>query len=122
DSSTGTDSGPSSADSSTTDSATSGDSGATTTIAAARSGNVTTAITVQAVVTALHGSPGDYSQWYIEDQAGGPSSGVNVYCDKDKSCSLPEPALHDLVLITGSLSTYKGLLQLVPTAIHTVQA
>jgi hypothetical protein len=83
---------------------------------------VTSAITVQAVVTALHGSPGDYSQWYIEDQAGGPSSGVNVYCDKDKSCSLPEPTLHDLVLITGALSTYKGVVQLVPTAIHTVQA
>lgn len=91
------------------------------TIAAARSGNVTTAITVQAVVTALHGSPGDYSQWYIEDPAGGPSSGVNVYCDKDKSCSLPEPALHDLVSITGTLSTYKGVVQLVPTAISTLQ-
>jgi hypothetical protein len=122
DSNTGADAGSPTADSGTTDSATATDSGATTTIAAARSGNVTTAITVQAVVTALHGSPGDYSQWYIEDQAGGPSSGVNVYCDKDKSCALPEPALHDLVLITGKLSTYKGVVQLVPTAISTVQA
>ena len=122
DSSTGEDAGPTNDSASTTDSATTTDSGATSTIAAARSGNVTTAITVQAVVTALHGSPGDYSQWYIEDQAGGPSSGVNVYCDKDKSCTLPEPALHDLVLITGTLSTYKGVVQLVPTKISTVQS
>jgi hypothetical protein len=106
----------------TADSSTGSDSGATTTIAAARTGNVTTPITVQAVVTALHGAPGDYSQWYIEDPAGGPSSGVVVYCDKDKSCALPEPALHDLILITGSISNYKGALQLVPTAKSTVQA
>jgi len=119
---TGADSGSSTTDSGANDSATSTDSGASTTIAAARSGNVTSAITVQAVVTALHGSPGDFSQWYIEDQAGGPSSGVNVYCDKDKSCALPEPALHDLVLITGTLSTYKGVVQMVPTAISTVQS
>ncbi len=95
---------------------------ATTTIAAARTGNVTTAITVQAVVTALHGSPGDYSEWYIEDPAGGPNSGVDVYCDKDASCTLPEPALNDLILITGTLSTYHGLVQLSPTAKSTVQA
>jgi hypothetical protein len=117
----GTDGG-STTDAATTDSGTPTDSGASTTIAAARSGNVTGAITVQAVVTALHGSPGDFSQWYIEDQAGGQSSGVNVYCDKDKSCTLPEPKLHDLVLITGTLSTYKGVVQMVPTAISTVQA
>ena len=98
------------------------DAAPTTTIALARAGNVTTPITVQAVVTALHGAPGDYSEWYIEDAAGGPNSGVNVYCDKDKSCTLPEPAMNDLILITGSLSTYHGVVQLTPTAKSTVQA
>jgi hypothetical protein len=98
--------------------------GATTTIAAARAGNVTTPITVDAVVTGLHGTPGDYSQWYIEDPAGGPSSGVAVYCDPDlPSCpTLRAPALHTLVRITGALSTYKGSVQLVPTAQVVLQA
>jgi hypothetical protein len=79
---------------------------------------VTTPITVDAVVTALHGTPGDYSQWYIEDPAGGPMSGVVVYCDPDlPSCpTLRAPARQTLVRITGSLSTYKGQLQMVPTA------
>jgi hypothetical protein len=100
------------------------DSGATTTIAAARAGNVTTPITVVAVVTALHGVPGDYSQWYIEDPAGGPSSGVNVYCDPVLAAcpTIRAPAVNTLVLVTGSLSTYKGTLQLVPTAQTVLQA
>jgi hypothetical protein len=95
-----------------------------TTIAAARAANVTTPITVVAVVTGLHGSPNDYSQWYIEDPAGGPSSGVAVYCDPDlSSCpTLRAPALHDLIEITGSLTTYKGLLQFIPTAQTVLQS
>ena len=100
------------------------DSGATTTIAEARAQNVTSSITVLAVVTALHGTPGDYSQWYIEDPSGGPSSGVAVYCDPDlASCpTIRAPAVNDLVLITGALSTYKGELQFVPTAQTVVQS
>ncbi len=116
-------------DTSVTDSAASDvvvpvDSGATTTIAQARTQNVTSSITVLAVVTALHGTPGDYSQWYIEDPAGGPSSGVAVYCDPDlASCpTIRAPAVNDLVLITGALSTYKGELQFVPTAQTLVQS
>ena len=95
------------------------DGGATTTIAAARAASVTTPITVDAVVTALHGTvPNDVSQWYIEDPAGGPLSGVAVYCDPDlPSCpTLRAPPLQTLVRITGALSTYKGVLQFVPTA------
>jgi hypothetical protein len=66
----------------------------------------------------LHGAPNDYSQWYIEDPAGGPSSGVAVYCDPDlSSCpTLRAPALYDFIQITGALSTYRGALQFVPTA------
>jgi len=92
--------------------------GATTTIAQARMGNVTSSITVNAIVTGLHGSPNDYSQWYIEDPAGGPMSGVAVYCDPDlPSCpTIRAPNLYDFIQITGSLSTYKGALQFVPTA------
>jgi hypothetical protein len=90
--------------------------GATTTIAAARTGNVTTPITVDAVVTALAGVPNDYPTWYIEDPAGGPLSGVAVYCDPDLGCTAAAaPPVGTLVQITGSLSTYKGQLQLVPT-------
>jgi hypothetical protein len=94
-----------------------------TTIAKARSGNVTTAITVDAFVTALAGVPKDYPGWYIEDPAGGPNSGVAVYCDPLGStvCSVPEPALHDLIEITGSIVTYKGQLQLEPTAMTVIQ-
>jgi hypothetical protein len=97
-----------------------GDAGATTTIAAARQGNMLNkTLTFEAVVTGLHGTPpSDLSQWYIEDPAGGPYSGVAVYCDPDKSAcpTIRAPALNSLVRITGQLSTYEGTLQFVPTA------
>lgn len=97
--------------------------GPTTTIAKARAGQVTTSITVDAFVTALAGKPKDYPTWYIEDTAGGENSGVAVYCDPLGStvCSVPEPALHDLIEITGSIVTYKGQLQLEPTAMKVLQ-
>lgn len=97
--------------------------GATTTIAAARMGMVASVITVNGFVTALAGVPMDYPQWYIEDPAGGPYSGVLVYCDPLVStpCTVPEPALNDLIQVTGTLSTYKGQLELEPTAMTVLQ-
>ena len=95
------------------------DGGATTTIAAARQAQVTTPITVTAVVTALHGTiPNDVSEWYVEDPAGGPYSGVVVYCDPDKSAcpTIRAPSRGSLVQITGALETYQGQVQLVPTS------
>jgi hypothetical protein len=73
------------------------------------------------VVTAESGEPGDYPIWYVEDPGGGEHSGVAVYCDPDlSSCSASgEPratALDSLVLITGSISPYKGQTELIPTA------
>jgi predicted extracellular nuclease len=97
--------------------------GPTTTIAAAVMGKVTTPITVKAVVTALHGdpskSPEDVSQWYIEDPAGGKYSGIAVYCDPDKpACPTIRAPLtpNALVEITGTIETYMGLAQFIPTA------
>jgi hypothetical protein len=90
-----------------------------TTIAAAITGNVTTPITVQAIVTAEHGTiPTDVSEWYIEDLDGGPHSGVVVYCDPDKtSCpSIRAPGRWTVVQMTGSLSPYKGQMEFIPTA------
>lgn len=100
----------------------------TTTIAQARMGNVTTPITVNAVVTVVAGDdPMDTKEWYIQDPAGGPFSGVSVYCNKTaKSNPCPmtimAPALHDLVRVTGTLSTYKGKVELQPTAETTTMA
>jgi hypothetical protein len=100
----------------------------TTTIAQARMGNVTTPITVNAVVTVVAGDdPADTKEWYIQDPAGGPYSGVSVYCNKSaKSNACPmalmPPALHDLVQVTGTLSTYKGKVELQPTAEMTMMA
>jgi hypothetical protein len=93
--------------------------GATTTIAAARAASVTTPITVNAIVTALHGAiPDDVSEWYVEDLAGGPSSGVVVYCDPDKTAcpTIRAPARWTVVQITGALELYQGQMELVPTA------
>ena len=97
--------------------------GTPTTIAAARGGNVTTPITVTAVVTGLHGAPGDYSQWYIQDPDGGPNSGVAVYCDPDLTAcpTIRAPPLYSVVQITGTLSTYMGLEQFVPSSQTVVQ-
>ena len=57
----------------------------TTTIAQARAtladGGTVSAITVNAVVTAVQGPPGDQVNWYVEDPSGGPYSGIIVYCD-----------------------------------------
>ncbi len=94
----------------------------TTTIAQARMGNVTTPITVNGVVTVVAGDdPADTKEWYIQDPAGGPYSGVSVYCNKTAKSNpcpmaLMPPALHDLVQVTGKLSTYKGKVELQPTA------
>jgi hypothetical protein len=102
--------------------------GATTTIAAARQGNVTTTITVKGFVTALAGVPMDYPTWYIEDLRGGPYSGVAVYCDPDlSSCAIPnpsqnEPALNDIILVTGKLTTYNGQVELIPTAMTVLES
>lgn len=96
--------------------------GATTTIAAARMGNVTTPITVTAVVTAIRGDdPKDTKEWYIQDPAGGALSGIAVYCDhaaKTNPCamSVTAPELHELVTVTGTITSYKGKLELAPTA------
>jgi hypothetical protein len=94
---------------------------ATTTIAAARMGNVTTSITVAAVVTAVQGPSGDEVNYYIEDLAGGAYSGIVVYCDpKETDCPAEpragNPSVGDYVLITGAISSYKGQLQIAPTA------
>lgn len=94
---------------------------ATTTIAAARMGNVTSSITVAAVVTAVQGPSGDEVNYYIEDPAGGPYSGIVVYCDPaETSCPAGpragNPKVGDYVLITGAISSYKGQQQIAPTA------
>lgn len=100
----------------------------TTTIAQARSMNITSPITVNAVVTAVRGDdPMDIKEWYLEDPAGGPNSGIAVYCNKTAmsnpcSMSIAAPALHDLVQVTGTLSTYKGKVELKPTAEMTMMA
>ena len=97
------------------------DAGATTTIAAARMGNVTTSITVAAVVTAVQGASGDEVNYYIEDPAGGPYSGIVVYCDPLLTTCPPgpragNPSVGDYVLITGPISAYHGQAQIAPTA------
>jgi hypothetical protein len=89
------------------------------TIAAAIMGKVTTPITVDAIVTGIVGTGS--STWYIQDPAGGPYSGVAVFCShtaKTNPCpmSISAPSLHDEVTITGTLSAYHGKLELNPTA------
>ncbi len=96
-------------------------SGATTTIAAARKGNVTASITVAAVVTAVQGPSHDEVNYYIEDPAGGPYSGIVVYCDPAETKCPAEaragnPVVGDYVEITGTISAYKGQQQIAPTA------
>jgi hypothetical protein len=109
-----------------------GDGGpmATTTIAAARqalgSSSSGPSITVNAVVTAVQGPTGDQVIWYVEDPAGGPYSGVSVFCDPlaAKTCPcmstckphVAAPPIGTLVSITGALSTYHAQVQLEPTA------
>jgi predicted extracellular nuclease len=94
------------------------DAGTGMTIAKARAGNITTPITVDAIVTAMSGAPGDNTDTYIEDPAGGMLSGIVVYCDHDNGCELALPlAIGDLAEVTGSISSYMGQLQIVPTAI-----
>jgi len=99
------------------------DAAGLTTIAAARQSNATGTITVKGFVTALAGVPKDYPQWYIEDPAGGPYSGVLVYCDPlaKTPCNVPEPALHDLIEVTGKLTTYMRQVELEPTAMTVLQ-
>jgi predicted extracellular nuclease len=101
--------------------------GATTTIAAARMGNVTTSISVAVVVTALQGPSGDEVNYYVEDPAGGPYSGVVVYCDPlETSCPAGpragNPSVGDYVLITGAISAYKGQQQISPTAYQLISS
>jgi predicted extracellular nuclease len=84
-------------------------------------GNVTSSITVAAVVTAVQGPSGDEVNYYIEDPAGGPYSGIVVYCDPlETSCPAGpragNPSVGDYVLITGTISSYKGQQQIEPTA------
>jgi hypothetical protein len=99
-----------------------------TTIAQARMGNVTTPITFTAVVIAVNGGdPADTKEWYVQDPAGGPYSGISIYCNKTaKSNPCPStvtaPALHDLVQITGKISPYKGKAEVQPTAQTTMMA
>jgi hypothetical protein len=100
-----------------------------TTIAQARMGKVTTPITVKGVVTVVNGDdPKDTKEWYIQDPAGGPYSGISVYCNKDTrsmtACpeALNPPALHDLVLVTGTISPYRGKAEIQPTAQMTLMA
>lgn len=130
-------------DGAVTDSPSSGEGGGgntdgpapTTTIAEARQafldGGSAPAITVNAVVTAVQGPSGDQVNWYVEDPAGGPYSGIVVFCDPLAATSCPCKAscsphveaqpIGTLVSITGTISAYHGQLQLVPTAQTTVQ-
>lgn len=102
---------------------------ATTTIAQARQafldGGSAPSITVNAVVTAVQGPTGDQVNWYVEDPAGGPYSGIVVYCDPDltgcpcgASCTphVAAQPIGTLVSVTGKISSYHGQLQLEPTA------
>src|ERR1700761_9514378 len=96
----------------------------TTTIAAGRAAysgtGASPSITVNAVVTAVQGGSGDQVIWYVEDPAGGPYSGISVYCDPlaattcpcKASCSphVAAPPLNTLVSITGPISAYHGQL------------
>ena len=91
--------------------------GAMTTIAAARAASVRTSITVTAIVTAVHGD----SEWYVQDQAGGKWSGIDVFCNKSAkknpcpmSVTTPNPG--DVLQITGVISPYKGKDELDPAA------
>ncbi len=102
----------------------------TTTIAKARqaySGTAASAsLTVNAVVTAVQGGSGDQVIWYVEDPAGGPYSGISVFCDPLAATTCPCKAsctphvaaqpIGTLVSITGTISAYHGQLQLEPTA------
>jgi hypothetical protein len=129
------DAGPADSSTSSTETSTALDGGAdaptpTTTIAAARQGFLDAgtgpAITVNAVVTAIQGPAGDQVNWYVEDPAGGPYSGILVYCDPLAATTCPckasctnhvaAPPLNTLVSISGTISAYHGQLQLVPTA------
>jgi hypothetical protein len=98
------------------------EAGATTTIQQVRQNSPSGSFTVKGFVTALAGEPNDYPNWYIEDPAGGEFSGIDVYCDPDDKCTVPEPALHDLILVTGTLSPYKGVLEIKPTAMTVIQS
>ena len=102
----------------------------TTTIAAARQAysgvGTSPSITVNAIVTAVQGTAGDQVIWYVEDPAGGPYSGISVYCDPLAATTCPckascaphvaAPAINTSVSITGSITAYHGQLQLEPTA------
>jgi len=60
--------------------------------------------TVNAVVTAVQGPAGDQVNWYIEDPAGGPSSGIAIYCDPALTAcskSISAPPLNAKVAVTG---------------------
>lgn len=100
----------------------SGASGATTTIAQARGGNVTTPITVVGIVTAVRGDdPADTKEWYIEDPSGGSNSGISVYRNhtaKTNPCpsGVTPPAVGDKVQLSGTISPYKGKIEIQPTA------
>jgi hypothetical protein len=82
-------------------------------------------VTVSGIVTAVQGSVGDQVIWYIEDPAGGPYSGISVYCDPLAATTCPcmasctphisAPALNTLVTMTGTMSTYNGQFQIEPT-------
>ncbi|MEO8800225.1 MAG: hypothetical protein ABI551_20200 [Polyangiaceae bacterium] len=91
---------------------------ATTTIAIARQsfldGGVATPITVNAVVTGVQGTSGDQVIWYVEDPAGGPYSGISIFCDPLAAKSCPCKAgctphveaqpINTLVSISGTFS------------------
>jgi hypothetical protein len=82
-------------------------------------------VTVSGIVTAVQGPVGDQVIWYIEDPAGGPYSGISVYCDPLAATTCPcmatctphisAPALNTLVTMTGTISTYNGQVQIEPT-------
>src|SRR5262249_19040772 len=96
--------------------------------AQARMGNVTTPITFKAVVTVVNGDdPMDTKEWYVQDPAGGPYSGISVYCNKtarSNPCpsTIAPPAGDDPGQVTGKISTYKGKLEIQPTAETTIMA
>ncbi len=75
----------------------------------------------------MQGPSGDEVNYYIEDPAGGPYSGIVVYCDplETKCAAGPRagnPSVGDYVLITGAISAYQGQLQIEPTAYERIES
>ena len=116
-----------------TDTGTTGDGGGQytfDTVAALRAAPpaVFTPVTVNtAVVTGL---TGNYKNLYIQDLAGGPRSGIALYCNFDASsnkCPIPESTMKTFkpgqkVKVVGTWDIYKDKEEIKPTAITVLDA